>query len=110
VQAQVQVLLPPQVLEELAAAGTVVFTPSRETDTQRITSYDDTFVLDYAAKHGGVVVTRDNYRDLAGKKAEWDEVIRARILMPTFVGSEDLMWPHDPLGRAGPSLDTFLAF
>ena len=62
VQAQVQVLLPPQVLEELAAAGTVVFTPSRETDTQRITSYDDTFVLDYAAKHGGVVVTRDNYR------------------------------------------------
>ena len=44
------------------AKGTVVFTPSRETDTHRITSYDDTFVLDYAAKHGGVVVTRDNYR------------------------------------------------
>ena len=51
-----------------------------------------------------------NPRDLTGKKAEWDEVIRARILMPTFVGSEDLMWPHDPLGRGGPTLDTFLAF
>lgn len=57
-----------------------------------------------------LVTSLSTPRDLAGKKAEWDEVIRARILMPTFVGSEDLMWPHDPLGRAGPSLDTFLAF
>jgi hypothetical protein len=29
--------------------------------------------------------------------------------MPTFVGDE-LMMPSDPLGRAGPRLDTFLAF
>ena len=57
-----------------------------------------------------VLMSLSNPRDLTGKKAEWDEVIRARILMPTFVGSEDLMWPHDPLGRGGPTLDTFLAF
>ena len=42
-----------------------MFTPSREVDNQRIVSYDDTFVLDYVAKHGGVVVTRDNFKDLA---------------------------------------------
>ena len=78
-------------------------------NNQVISSYDDTFVLDYAAQHGAVVVTRDNYRDLVNKKAEWDLVIRERILMPTFVG-DDIMWPHDPLGRRGTSLDEFLKF
>ena len=97
------------VLQSLASKGLVVFTPSRVVDGERITSYDDTFILDYAAAHGGVVVTRDNFRDLANKKAEWKEVIQNRILMPTFVG-DDLMFPHDPLGQHGPNLDTFLRF
>lgn len=99
----------PAVLEGLEEEGVVVFTPSREVDRERITSYDDTFVLDYAAKHGGVVVTRDNYRDLAHSKPEWLEVVKKRILMPTFVGDE-VMWPHDPLGRGGLTLDQFLSF
>jgi ribonuclease ZC3H12 len=99
-----------QVLDQLAERGVVVFTPSREIDNKRITSYDDTFILDYAAKHGGVVVTRDNFKDLANEKAEWHEVVSKRILMPTFVGDDDLMWPHDPLGRGGPTLDEFLKF
>ena len=56
-------------LKDLADKGLVVFTPSREVDNQRITSYDDTFVLDYAVKHGGVVITRDNYKDLVNVSA-----------------------------------------
>jgi len=98
------------VLQELEEEGVVVFTPSREVDRERITSYDDTFVLDYAAKHGGVVVTKDNYRDLAHSKPEWMEVVKKRILMPTFVGEDEVMWPHDPLGRGGLTLDQFLSF
>ena len=54
-----------ELLEQLHKSGNLVYTPSREVGNTRITSYDDTFILDYAAMHGGVVVTRDNYRDLA---------------------------------------------
>jgi len=96
-------------LNKLIDEGRVILTPSREVDNQRINSYDDTFVLDYAALHGGVVVTRDNYRDLINEKKEWREVVEKRILMQTFVG-DDVIFPHDPLGRTGPTLDDFLKF
>ena len=46
---------------------------------------------------------------LTQEKTAWLEVVKNRILMPTFVG-DDLMFPHDPLGRSGPSLDRFLRF
>jgi len=99
-----------EVLEKLYRNGNLVYTASREVvGVARITSYDDRYILDYAASNGGVVVTRDNYRDLQREKAEWLEVVRNRILMPTFVG-DDLMFPSDPLGRNGPSLDQFLKF
>merc|ERR1712228_931509 len=92
-----------KLLDSLETQGYVTFTPSREVDNQRINSYDDTFVLDYAALHGGVVVTRDNYRDLINERKEWREVVEKRILMQTFVG-DDVIFPHDPLGRTGPTL------
>ena len=46
---------------------------------------------------------------LTQEKTTWLEVVKNRILMPTFVG-DDLMFPYDPLGRSGPSLDRFLRF
>jgi len=98
-----------ELLEQLYKSGNLVYTPSREVDGARISSYDDAFILDYAAMHGGVVITRDNYRDLAHDKHEWLEVVRNRILMPTFIG-DDVMFPSDPLGRNGPNLDKFLRF
>jgi len=98
-----------ELLEQLYKSGTLVYTPSREVGGTRINSYDDAFILDYAAMHGGVVITRDNYRDLAHEKPEWLEVVRNRILMPTFIG-DDIMFPFDPLGRNGPNLDKFLKF
>ena len=55
-------------------------------------------------------MTRDNYRDLAPSKPEWMDVVKKMILMPTFVGEEEVMWPHDPLGRGGLTLDQFLSF
>ena len=96
-------------LERLEKEQRVSFTPSRTVDRVHINSYDDTYILDYAAQHGAIVVTRDQYRDLFDKKPEWREVIEKRILMQTFVG-DDLMFPHDPLGRGGPNLDQFLRF
>ena len=100
-----------EALEKLREEGHLVYTSSREFNNRVITSYDDTYTLDYAAEHGAVVVTRDNYRDLANKKAEWDQVIRERILMPTFVDKEDtVIWPHNPLGGERISLDDFLIF
>ena len=98
-----------KLLERLEEEQRVSFTPSRTVDGVHINSYDDTFILDYAAQHGAIVVTRDQYRDLINQKPEWREVIEKRILMQTFVG-DDLMFPHDPLGRGGPNLDTFLRY
>lgn len=100
----------PKLLDRLEKEGYVVCTPSRETDTARIASYDDKFILDYAAKNGGVVVTRDNYKDLIREKVEWREVIERRLLMPTFPDKDSVMFPDDPLGRHGPRLAEFLSF
>ena len=98
-----------KLMDDMEEKGHLVYTPCRRFDNKTISSYDDTFVLDYAAQHGAVVVTRDNFRDLANQKAEWDQVIKEMILMPTFVG-DDLMLPHDPQGRGGLALDEFLKF
>ena len=88
----------------------MIFTPSRELAEAHIYSYGVTFVLDFAAHHGGVDITRDSYRDLVNKK-KWREVVEKRILMPTFAG-DDLMLPHDHdlLGGDGPNLDQLLRF
>ena len=100
-------------LEKMYEAGVLNFTPSREFRGERIYSHDDSYILDNAAKTGAVVVTRDQFRDLTGKKREWDEVIKKRLLAPFFAkdGQKDfIQWPNDPLGPWGPSLDEFLRF
>ena len=57
--------LPVQVLQRLVDEQVVCLTPSREVNKIKINCYDDTYMLDYAAQYGGIVVTRDNYKDLA---------------------------------------------
>ena len=99
-----------RLLDQLEKEQKICFTPSRKVGRDRVTSYDDRFILDYAAQHGGIVVTRDHYTDLIKEKLEWREVIEKRILQQTFVCGDDLMFPHDPLGRGGPNLDQFLRF
>ena len=102
----------PSIFEKLEKAGVLVYTPSRQVDGQRITPYDDNYILDLAAKNGGIVVTRDNFRDLKAEaqcNPRRQEVIWERILMPTFV-KDDIMFSDDPLGRDGPSLDRLLRF
>ena len=57
-------------------------------------------------------MTRDSFTDLKAEaqcSSERQDVIRKRILMPTFV-KDDLMFSDDPMGRDGPSLDQLLRF
>ncbi|XP_071451485.1 NEDD4-binding protein 1-like [Hetaerina americana] len=97
------------VLEALKDDGHLVFTPSRYIDNRLISSYDDRYIVQYAVAVGGVIVSRDNYRDLLTENPAWRDTITNRLLMPTWVG-DILMFPVDPLGKSGPSLDDFLQF
>ena len=60
-----------------------------------------------AAESQGVVVSNDNYRDLANENMEYKKVVEERLLMYSFV-ADRFMPPDDPLGRSGPTLDNFL--
>ncbi|XP_046396497.1 probable ribonuclease ZC3H12C [Ischnura elegans] len=97
------------VLESLKNDNHLVYTPSRFIDNRLISSYDDRYIVQYAAAVGGVIVSRDNYRDLLSENPAWRDTITNRLLMPTWVG-DILMFPVDPLGKSGPSLDDFLKF
>lgn len=94
-------------LEELYKKGIVVFTPSRKIAGKQITSYDDRYILEYATKCEGIVISSDQFRDLYEEKPEWRDTILNRLLTPTFVG-DYIMFPEDPLGKSGPNLETFL--
>ncbi|XP_075948536.1 NEDD4-binding protein 1 [Anarhichas minor] len=94
-------------LTELQKLGLVSYTPSREVQGKRISSYDDRLMLQLAQKTDGVIVTNDNLRDLSDESLVWRDIIKKRLLQYTFVG-DHFMVPDDPLGRGGPHLDDFL--
>ncbi|XP_069375295.1 NEDD4-binding protein 1 isoform X2 [Paralichthys olivaceus] len=94
-------------LTELQKLGLLSYTPSREVQGKRISSYDDRLMLQLAQKTDGVIVTNDNLRDLSDETPVWRDIIKKRLLQYTFVG-DHFMVPDDPLGRGGPHLDDFL--
>ncbi|ESO12221.1 hypothetical protein HELRODRAFT_63824 [Helobdella robusta] len=96
------------ILEQLYKEALLVFTPSRRVDKVYISSYDDRFILKYASEEGAVVVSNDHFKDLYCEPV-FKETIEKRILPFTFVGDK-VMFPDDPLGRSGPTLDDFLTF
>ncbi|XP_043261707.1 ribonuclease ZC3H12A-like [Colletes gigas] len=95
------------ILGELEKDRLLVFTPSRLVGGKRLVCYDDRYILKLAAEIDGIVVSNDNYRDLAQENPEFRKVIEERILMYTFV-NDRFMPPDDPLGRSGPTLENFL--
>ncbi|XP_070968123.1 probable ribonuclease ZC3H12C [Oncorhynchus clarkii lewisi] len=42
---------------------------------------DDRFIVKLAYKSNGIIVSNDNYRDLACEKPEWKKLIDERLLM-----------------------------
>lgn len=99
----------PKVLANLEKNDFLILTPSRRVDGKMVVSYDDRYIVQTAAELGGVIVSTDNYRDLLSENPAWKETIEKRLLMFTWV-DDILMFPQDPLGRFGPSLDEFLMF
>lgn len=94
-------------LIELEEIGIVKLTPSRRVAGQNIVCYDDRFIVELAAANGGVIVSNDQYRDLMATTPQWRPVIERQLLQYTVVG-DLFMFPQDPLGRNGPTLDVFL--
>lgn len=62
-----------------------------------------------AAELEAVVVSGDNYRDLLRENPTLRDTIEKRLLIPTWV-DDMIIFPSDPLGRHGPSLERFLRF
>ncbi|XP_023937300.2 uncharacterized protein LOC112045373 [Bicyclus anynana] len=96
-----------KLLDALERQSLVVYTPSREIQGRMITSYDDRYIVQCAAEFDGVIVSGDNYRDLLNENPRWRHVIENRLLQFTWVG-DMIMFPRDPLGRNGPTLEQFL--
>ncbi|XP_034486521.1 probable ribonuclease ZC3H12C [Drosophila innubila] len=96
-----------ELLYELEQERMLVFTPSRHLDGKRVSCYDDRFILKLAVETDGIVVSNDNYRDLLLESNEFRKVVQERLLMYSFV-DDIFMPPDDPLGRSGPTLDSFL--
>ncbi|XP_062866583.1 probable ribonuclease ZC3H12C [Trichomycterus rosablanca] len=96
-----------EILRRLEKDKILVFTPSRRVQGRRVVCYDDRFIVKLAYESDGIIVSNDNYRDLAVEKPEWKKFIDERLLMYSFV-NDKFMPPDDPLGRHGPSLENFL--
>lgn len=94
-------------LQKLYSLSLLSLTPSRVMDGKRISSYDDRFMVKLAEETDGIIVSNDQFRDLAEESEKWMAIIRERLLPFTFVGNL-FMVPDDPLGRNGPMLDEFL--
>ncbi|XP_063545660.1 uncharacterized protein LOC134753641 isoform X2 [Cydia strobilella] len=97
----------PRLLDAMERSGLVVYTPSREVQGKTIASYDDRYIVQYAAAVDGVIVSGDNYRDVAREHPRWRATIERRLLPFTWV-QDIIMFPRDPLGRNGPALEHFL--
>ncbi|XP_053732908.1 probable ribonuclease ZC3H12C [Synchiropus splendidus] len=96
-----------EILRRMEKDKILVFTPSRRVQGRRVVCYDDRFIVKLAYESDGIIVSNDNYRDLANEKPEWKKFIDERLLMYSFV-NDKFMPPDDPLGRHGPSLENFL--
>ncbi|KAL1451633.1 hypothetical protein WDU94_005991 [Cyamophila willieti] len=98
-----------EIFEQLKNEGILTLTPSRYVEGRLQAAYDDRYIVQTATELGGVIVSNDRYRDLMQENDKWKATIEQRLLMFNFV-KDLLMFPQDPLGRLGPTLDQFLKF
>ncbi|KAF8366435.1 rege-1, partial [Pristionchus pacificus] len=96
------------ILEELDRKGYIVWTPSRRIEGRRIVCHDDRYIIKTAYEKEGIVVSNDEFREMAKEDPLYRRVIEKRLLMYSFVDGR-FMPPEDPLGRGGPTLHQFLS-
>lgn len=77
-----------EILRRLEKEKILVFTPSRRVQGRRVVCYDDRFIVKLAYESDGIIVSNDNYRDLANEKPEWKKFIDERLLMYSFVNDK----------------------
>lgn len=77
-----------EILRRLEKDKILVFTPSRRVQGRRVVCYDDRFIVKLAYESDGIIVSNDNYRDLANEKPEWKKFIDDRLLMYSFVNDK----------------------
>ncbi|KAH0626281.1 hypothetical protein JD844_001185 [Phrynosoma platyrhinos] len=63
-------------LVELHKLSILSLTPSRKIDGKGIVPYDDRFMLKLAEQTNGVIVTNDQFRDLAKESKKWIKIIK----------------------------------
>lgn len=81
-------LVDQEILRKLEKEKILVFTPSRRVQGRRVVCYDDRFIVKLAFESDGIIVSNDNYRDLANEKPEWKKFIDERLLMYSFVNDK----------------------
>jgi len=97
-----------KIATRLINSGAISWAPARQPiDGVRMNPYDDRLIIQIAMLKKGIIVSNDQYRDLMQESQEWKEFIRDNLLMFTIV-EDTFLFPKDPLGRAGPTLDEFL--
>jgi hypothetical protein len=96
-------------INEMENIGVLHRCPSRRAGREVIKSDDDLFILNTAKELDGIVVSRDQFRDNWDKMETYRDVIRNRLIQPTFLGDNFTLVP-DPMGNKGPTLDKFLRF
>uniref|UniRef100_A0A8C6XJ75 RNase NYN domain-containing protein n=1 Tax=Naja naja TaxID=35670 RepID=A0A8C6XJ75_NAJNA len=71
-------------LTELHNLRILSLTPSRKIDGRGIVPYDDRMMLKLAEQTNGVIVTNDQFRDLAKESKRWIKIIKERVLDFSF--------------------------
>lgn len=99
----------PEILEALNKEGILKFTPCKQIDGKAYNSYDDRFIVQSAAMLNAVIISNDNYRDLAQEDEKLKDVIDNHILKFLWL-SNTLMFAQDPHGKNGPKLEEFLRY
>ncbi|KAG4077012.1 hypothetical protein HA402_015999 [Bradysia odoriphaga] len=95
-------------LAKLESEGKVVFSPCKNLPSgQKVTSYDDRFIMDFAVDCDAAVISNDNYRDLSKENEKYREVVNTRVIGFTFL-NDIIRFPQDPYGKFGPSLTEIL--
>ena len=96
-----------KILKKLYNEDKLVQTPSRRTSFQSYDCYEDDFIIRFAIRTQGIIVSNDNFLDLIAKSPDYRDQIEKRILPFNFIDGE-LWLPNDPLGKNQGSLETFL--
>ena len=76
---------------------------------QRIVVDDDENILDYASSKGGVILSKDQFRDAYQKWPHYRDVIKNRLIQFNFI-ADDIIFSGHPLGERGPRIEKIWTF